>query len=89
MVILEYVERVLSIMLKNKRGNDNKLFTRGPAFANFPNPTIKITSEDCGESGAQLKPKYSQFSASTTPVSNFSRYFVSMFKKLWHKYGLP
>ncbi|KAH8816094.1 phosphatidylethanolamine-binding protein [Xylogone sp. PMI_703] len=44
------LERTISLLLKNVRNHDSGLFTRSPAFSSFLNPTITITSPDCGPS---------------------------------------
>ena len=60
MAILDYVEYFLSWLFQNFKGRDEKVFTKGPAFADYPKPTIEITSPDCGPSGSVMKPEYTQ-----------------------------
>ena len=67
MGLLDYVEYCLSWLFLNFKGRDAKLFTKGPAFADFPEPTITITSPDCGPSGSVMKPEYTQVGASRFP----------------------
>lgn len=42
------VEVTLSWLLSSARGRDEKSFCRSPAFKDLPEPTIEITSIDCG-----------------------------------------
>lgn len=53
-----YLEIAISWLLSKAKGNDAKAFTKGPAFALCPNPTMDITSLDCGADGAVLGPEY-------------------------------
>lgn len=55
---MNYVEITASWLFSNAKGRDAKAFTKGPAFASHPEPTIPITSPDCGENGATLGPEY-------------------------------
>ncbi|KAL5091025.1 hypothetical protein Trisim1_003341 [Trichoderma cf. simile WF8] len=55
---MNYVEITASWLFSNAKGRDAKAFTKGPAFASHPEPTIQITSPDCGENGATLGPEY-------------------------------
>lgn len=55
---MNYVEITASWLFSNAKGRDAKAFTKGPAFASHPEPTIQITSPDCGENGATLSPEY-------------------------------
>ncbi|KAF2452364.1 phosphatidylethanolamine-binding protein [Lineolata rhizophorae] len=59
MPALDYVERALSWAFANAKARDAKLFTKGPAFADHPKPTIHITSPECGDSPAELSAKHS------------------------------
>ncbi|RFU78142.1 hypothetical protein TARUN_4074 [Trichoderma arundinaceum] len=56
--MLNYVEVAASWLFANAKGRDAKAFTKGPAFASHPDPTIQITSPDCGADGATLSPEY-------------------------------
>ncbi|KAI9873440.1 MAG: hypothetical protein M1830_000413, partial [Pleopsidium flavum] len=56
MGILDFLEYGLSRLFINFKGRDEKLFIKGPAFADFPEPTLPITSPDCGPSGSSMKP---------------------------------
>ncbi|KAK8055836.1 hypothetical protein PG993_001063 [Apiospora rasikravindrae] len=52
------LEVSLSWLLQNFKHRDDKLFIKGPAFADHPAPTIPVTSPDCGETDAQLSVAY-------------------------------
>ncbi|KAL6903002.1 PEBP-like protein [Trichoderma evansii] len=56
--MLKYVELTASWLFANARGRDAKTFVKGPQFASYPEPTIQITSPDCGASPATLSPEY-------------------------------
>lgn len=72
MGILDYVEYCLSWLFFNFKGRDAKVFTKGPAFADFPKPTIEVTSPDCGPSGSDMKPEYTQVGADRFPELHWS-----------------
>ncbi|KAF8862226.1 PEBP-like protein [Acephala macrosclerotiorum] len=57
---MDYLERTVSYFTKNVRGHDAKLFFRGPAFKSFPEPTITVTSPDCGPSSSLLDVDHTQ-----------------------------
>ncbi len=59
-------------MLFNVKGHDEKLFTKGPAFASFPEPTFEVDSPDCGPSNSIMKLEYSQLSEDRFPVLKWS-----------------
>ncbi|UKZ71403.1 uncharacterized protein TrAtP1_012362 [Trichoderma atroviride] len=46
--MLKYVEITASWLFANAKGRDAKTFVKGPQFASYPEPTIQITSPDCG-----------------------------------------
>lgn len=54
-------------MLYRRRGYDSQLFTKSPAFAAFPKPTIPLSSPDCGPSNSKLTKDYSMFGAGKMP----------------------
>lgn len=64
MAVLDYVEYFLTWIFKNSKGHDADLFTKLPAFESFPEPTITITSPDCGPFNSNLKIEYTQFNSS-------------------------
>lgn len=72
MGILSYIEYGLSWLFFNFKGRDEKLFTKGPAFANFPEPTMTVTSPDCGPSGSVMKPEYTQVGDDRFPEIHWS-----------------
>jgi phosphatidylethanolamine-binding protein (PEBP) family uncharacterized protein len=64
---MDYIIYGLAKLLYNQRGRDAKLFTKRPAFADFPEPTIDVTSPDCGPSNSTLKVEYTQYGADRFP----------------------
>jgi phosphatidylethanolamine-binding protein (PEBP) family uncharacterized protein len=67
MGILDYIEYGLARLLINYRGYDDQLFCKGPAFAEFPEPTFEIESPDCGPSNSTMTTKYSKFGEGRMP----------------------
>ncbi|MCJ1389779.1 hypothetical protein MMC18_002636 [Xylographa bjoerkii] len=67
MAILDYVEVSLSWLLASQKGRHPKLFTKGPAFVDFPEPTFVVDSPDCGPSGSYMKPEFTQIGADRFP----------------------
>lgn len=53
-----YIEVAASWLFANFKGRDAKAFPTNPAFSSHPEPTISITSPDCGAYGATLDPAY-------------------------------
>ena len=53
-----YVEMAVSWLFQNARGRDDKAFFTFPAFESCKEPTIPITSPDCGESGGNFANEY-------------------------------
>lgn len=45
---LSVIEVTLAWILKNAKGRDEKTFHRSLAFKDLPEPTIEITSPECG-----------------------------------------
>jgi phosphatidylethanolamine-binding protein (PEBP) family uncharacterized protein len=72
MEILQYLEYGLARLLYNLRGRDAKLFIKGPAFADFPEPTIEINSPDCGPSNSIMKLEYTQYGEDRFPELDWS-----------------
>ncbi|PLB42576.1 YbhB/YbcL family Raf kinase inhibitor-like protein [Aspergillus candidus] len=58
---------LLLSLLHLAHGNQTKLFTRGPAFTSYPNPTFNITSPDLGKSGSPIPIDYSADGAGLFP----------------------
>lgn len=65
---MEYFERFLSWLFFNNRGNDDLMFTKGPAFKDVPEPTINVTSPDGGENNTYLKLEHTQDGEDRHPV---------------------
>ncbi|KAE8453195.1 hypothetical protein EG329_011262 [Mollisiaceae sp. DMI_Dod_QoI] len=57
---MEYVERTVSWLTKNVRGHDAKLFPKSPAFKSYPEPTLTVTSPDCGPSNSKFDIDHTQ-----------------------------
>lgn len=53
-----YLEVVASWLFANYKGRDDKLFTTLSAFSAHPEPTLQVTSPDCGSSGATMGKEY-------------------------------
>ncbi|KAM0436132.1 hypothetical protein ACHAPT_003024 [Fusarium lateritium] len=53
-----YIEVAASWLFKNAKGRDAKAFFTLPAFASHPEPTLSITSPDCGPDGSTLGKEY-------------------------------
>ncbi|RSM12654.1 hypothetical protein CDV31_006230 [Fusarium ambrosium] len=49
-----YIEVAASWLFKNAKAHDAKAFFTLPPFASHPEPTLPITSPDCGADGATL-----------------------------------
>jgi len=55
MPVADYIEIVLATLLKSVRGHEAGIFAKGPAFKDFPEPTLKVESPDCGVSGSEFQ----------------------------------
>jgi phosphatidylethanolamine-binding protein (PEBP) family uncharacterized protein len=64
---MDYIIYGLAKLLYNLRGRDAKLFIKGPAFSDFPEPTIEMNSPDCGPSNSPMKIEYTQYGADRFP----------------------
>jgi hypothetical protein len=62
------IEGVLGWIFQNQKGRDAKAFTTLPAFDNFKEPTIDITSPDCGATNSTLGVEYTHDGAGTIPT---------------------
>lgn len=71
MGMLDLVEVGLSWVFQSARGRDEKSFYRSPAFADFPQPTIEMTSPDNGPGSlaapAKLRQEHSADGAGIFP----------------------
>lgn len=72
MGVLSYIEYSLGRLLVNQKGRHAKLFTKGSAFADFPEPTFEVNSPDCGPSKSVMAKQYSQFGEDRFPGLNWS-----------------
>ncbi|GAB1207939.1 hypothetical protein APSETT445_006675 [Aspergillus pseudonomiae] len=56
--IMHYIQYgigcLLSLLLTGAKGHEDKLFTRGPAFAAYPYPTFFIQCPEIGASGSRM-----------------------------------
>ncbi|PVH94030.1 PEBP-like protein [Periconia macrospinosa] len=68
MWLLNALEYILGRLLYRRRGYDALLFHNLKPFAAHPTPSLKLTSPDCGASGAQLSDTYSAFGAGHIPT---------------------
>lgn len=64
---MNYVEYGLSRLLSNVKGRDDRLFSKGPAFSQFPHPTITVDCPEVGPSGSQLHVDHSADGAGRFP----------------------
>ncbi len=55
-----FIEYTLGKLLSSCKGHEAKVFTKGPAFNNLPNPTIDLTCPECGPSGSTMKLHHTQ-----------------------------
>jgi phosphatidylethanolamine-binding protein (PEBP) family uncharacterized protein len=67
-----YIEVGLAWLLKNAKGRDEKSFYTRPAFADFPTPTIELTSPDCGPDGSRLAVEYTYDGKNRIPALKWS-----------------
>lgn len=70
--ILNSIEYGLGRLLFNVKAHDNKLFTKGPAFASLIEPTFEVNSPDCGPSNSIMKLEYTQLSEDRFPELKWS-----------------
>jgi phosphatidylethanolamine-binding protein (PEBP) family uncharacterized protein len=79
---LDYVELVLAKLLINVRGHEDARFTKGPAFASLPDPSITVSSPGCGPSGSTMSLDHTQDGKdlfpqlSWTPVPEAQEYLL-------------
>jgi hypothetical protein len=62
------IEGVLGWVFQNQKGRDTKAFTTLPAFDNFKEPTIDITSPDCGATNSTLAVEYTHDGIGKIPI---------------------
>ena len=66
--MLRYVEYTLGLLLGRQRGRDAKLFHKGPAFMNLTEPTLEVTSPECGSSNSTMLDKHGMDSGNQFPT---------------------
>jgi hypothetical protein len=64
---MDYIEYALGWSLSSFRDRDDELFTKGPAFDDFPKHEIGANSPDCGISGSRLTIGHTQKGAVLIP----------------------
>lgn len=55
-----YIEYAIGSLTSSVKAHDTKLFTKRPAFAHFPKPTLQLSCPECGPSGSTMKLHHSQ-----------------------------
>ena len=55
-----FVEYALGKLTSNIKAHDAKLFTKGAAFADLPQPTLELSCPECGPSGSMMKLHHTQ-----------------------------
>lgn len=55
-----FIEYTLGKLLSYCKGHEARAFTKGPAFADHPTPTLELTCPECGPSGSPLQLHHSQ-----------------------------
>ncbi len=66
------LEVTFAWLFKSAKGRDAKSFYKGPAFGDLEEPTLAITSPDCGETGATLAKDYTADGSGKFPVLEWS-----------------
>ena len=66
--MLRYVEYTLGVLLSSQRGRDEKLFHKGPAFANLNEPSLQVTSPECGPSNSNLLSRHGKDTGNQFPT---------------------
>ena len=69
---LSLIEYGLGRLLFNIKAHDDKLFTKGPAYASCPEPTFEVDSPDCEPSNSIMKIEYTQLSEDRFPELKWS-----------------
>ena len=70
--VLSLIEYGLGRLLFNIKAHDDKLFTKGPAFASVHDPTFEVNSPDCGPSESIMKIEYTEFGEDRFPELKWS-----------------
>lgn len=70
--ILDYIEAFLGYLFSSFRGRDAGLFTKSPAFADHPVPTLEVHSPECGASTSSLLIHHTPFGENRFPELTWS-----------------
>jgi phosphatidylethanolamine-binding protein (PEBP) family uncharacterized protein len=65
---MDYIERILAFILRNRRGHDEGLIPRTAAFAHCPKPTITLECPNIGPTGSKIPSKYGFFEEGMFPM---------------------
>ena len=66
--MLRYVEYTLGLLLSGQRGRDAKLFHKGPAFKDLTEPSLNVTSSECGPSNSTMLDKHGMDTGNQFPT---------------------
>ena len=66
--MLQYVEYTLGLLLSGQRGRDAKLFHKGPAFKDLTEPSLEVTSPECGPSSSTMLDKHGMDTGNQFPT---------------------
>lgn len=66
--MLRYVEYTLGLLLSRQRGRDAKLFHKGPAFKDLTEPSLEVTSSECGPSNSTMLNKHGMDTGNQFPM---------------------
>lgn len=66
--MLRYVEYTLGLLLSRQRGRDAKLFHKGPAFKDLSEPSLEVTSSECGPSNSTMLDKHGMDTGNQFPT---------------------
>jgi phosphatidylethanolamine-binding protein (PEBP) family uncharacterized protein len=70
--MMDYIEYSLSRLFANAKGGDAKLFSKGSAFSQFPEPTINLECREVGPTGSQLDVEHSADGVGRFPTLSWS-----------------
>lgn len=68
MGIVDTIEGALGRLLSSFKGHDDKLFSKRPAFSNFPEPTFDMHSSELGASGSSMNASFPPLEWSSPPA---------------------
>lgn len=69
---MNYIEYGISRIFANAKGRDARLFTKGPAFAQAPSPTLTVDCIEVGESGSKMHTDLSAEGAGRFPTLSWT-----------------